>query len=162
MKNKKLKFKREYSAGGVVYKKLQVTTPKDGQASSKPQVKWLIGKHSGYHKWVLPKGLIEEGERGYETALREVEEEMGVKGKLVSEKPLHKEEYWFVAELKSKESIIGEKSKKTIRRVGIYQENMDNKEKQGAVRVLKTVSFYLMEYKSGNPESHDWEMEEAA
>jgi len=59
--------KREFSAGGVVYKR----------------DKWLVCKHSGYHKWILPKGLVEEGESLKETAEREVEEECGIKVKVV-------------------------------------------------------------------------------
>ena len=73
--NKKSKFKREFSAGGAVYKK-------DGQ-----QILWLVCKHSGYHKWVLPKGLIEEGETGQVTAEREIQEECGVKAKVIAKIP---------------------------------------------------------------------------
>lgn len=74
MKNKS-KSRREFSAGGAVYKK-------DG-----PEVKWLVAKHSGYHKWVLPKGLIEEGETGKSTAVREVEEECGIKTRVIDKLP---------------------------------------------------------------------------
>ncbi len=59
---------------------------------------FLIGKHSGYHKWVLPKGLIEKGEHGWQTAVRETEEEMGVKAKLMSKKPIHKVQYFYYAD----------------------------------------------------------------
>lgn len=69
------KFKREFSAGGVVYKK-------DGG-----KVLWLIAKHSGYHKWGLPKGLVEKGEGLEETAAREVEEETGIKTKVIAKIP---------------------------------------------------------------------------
>ena len=72
----KQQTRSEYSAGGCVYKQ---RTADSGQRT----VKWLLGKHSGYHKWVLPKGLIENGETAEATALREVEEEMGVKAKIV-------------------------------------------------------------------------------
>ena len=67
--------KREFSAGGAVYKK------EDGQ------ILWLVCKHSGYHKWVLPKGLIDEGEKAEETAVREVEEECGIKTKIIAKIP---------------------------------------------------------------------------
>ena len=67
--------KREFSAGGAVYKK------------ENSQVLWLICKHSGYHKWVLPKGLIDEGEKAEETAVREVEEECGIKTKIIAKIP---------------------------------------------------------------------------
>ena len=70
-------FKQEFSAGLVVFKKYQSIK----YQVSKYKVKFLLGKHSGYNKWVLPKGLIEKGELGWQTALRETEEEMGVKAK---------------------------------------------------------------------------------
>ena len=34
--------------------------------------------------WALPKGIIDDGERPDETAIREVEEETGVQGRLVT------------------------------------------------------------------------------
>ena len=46
--------------------------------------KWLVCKHSGYHKWVLPKGVVEKGESLRETAVREVEEECGIKTKIIA------------------------------------------------------------------------------
>lgn len=65
-------MRNEISAGGVVYKK------QEGRYLV------LVCKHSGYHKWVLPKGRIEEGEELETTALREVEEEVGVKASIIS------------------------------------------------------------------------------
>ena len=67
--------KREFSAGGAVYKK-------DGA-----KFLWLVCQHSGYHKWVLPKGLIDEGEKAEATAVREVEEECGIKTKIIVKIP---------------------------------------------------------------------------
>jgi 8-oxo-dGTP pyrophosphatase MutT (NUDIX family) len=66
----------EHSAGGVVYRKRKSRT-----ANREPL--WLVAKHSGYKKWVLPKGIVEEGEGAEETAVREVEEETGIKAKIV-------------------------------------------------------------------------------
>lgn len=129
-------MKREFSAGCVVYKK----SPKG--------TFFLIGKHSGYHKWVLPKGLIEKGEHAWQTAIRETEEEMGVKAKLINKKPIHKVQYFYYADLKE--------NHQAKRRVQKYQEKGGKKTK-----VFKIVSFYLAKYVSGNPEDHDWEMEEA-
>ena len=63
----------EHSAGGVVFRRR-----KKGRT-----IEWLICKHSGYHKWVLPKGIIETGELAEDAALREVGEETGVKAKIV-------------------------------------------------------------------------------
>ena len=67
--------KREFSSGGAVFKK-------DGDKTW-----WLVCKHSGYHKWVLPKGLVEQGEGLEETAMREVEEECGIKTRVVVKIP---------------------------------------------------------------------------
>ena len=67
----KQQTKREFSAGGVVFKK------------EKGKVLWLVAKHSGYHKWILPKGLVEKGEGLKETAVREVEEECGIKTRMI-------------------------------------------------------------------------------
>ena len=70
-----MQSKREFSAGGAVYKK-------DGDKTL-----WLVCRHSGYHKWVLPKGLIDPGEKSAETAVREVEEETGIKTKIIVKIP---------------------------------------------------------------------------
>lgn len=64
--------RKEHSAGGAVFRRV-------GSG-----LEWLVCKHSGYHKWVLPKGLVEEGESVEETAVREVEEECGIKTKIVA------------------------------------------------------------------------------
>ncbi|OGY17969.1 MAG: hypothetical protein A2900_00725 [Candidatus Chisholmbacteria bacterium RIFCSPLOWO2_01_FULL_50_28] len=160
MKSSELQTRREFSAGGVVFKRSNIKH----QTSN---ILWLIGKHSGYHKWVLPKGLVEKGEHGWETALREVEEEMGVKAKLISERPIHRVAYVYWADfkqmkslkLKVKNEIPNYKQSDEVtsrRRVARYQEDGG-----GKTRVFKVVSFYLMEYGSGDPDKHDWEMEEA-
>jgi 8-oxo-dGTP pyrophosphatase MutT (NUDIX family) len=105
--------KREFSSGGAVYKQ-------DGG-----KVLWLICKHSGYHKWVLPKGLIDPGEKAEETAVREVAEETGIKTKIIAKIP-DPEKY-------------------------VYTMN--------GVRIFKMVTYFLMEYVSGDIKDHDFEME---
>ena len=63
---------REFSAGGVIVRRLR------GRwwfAAIRPN-----GKPEGV--WALPKGLIDPGETGAETALREVFEETGLTGRL--------------------------------------------------------------------------------
>ena len=80
-------MKREISAGGVVYKK------------AGGEVWWLVCKHSGYKKWVLPKGRIDEGETTEQTAVREVGEETGIKAKVVEKlKPAEKYTYTLKGE----------------------------------------------------------------
>ena len=88
-------MKLEFSAGGVVFKKEGNTTY------------ILVGQHSGHHGWVFPKGLIgdhKKDEGKEETALREVEEETGIRGKILQ--PLTPVTYWYAWE--------GEKRKKTV------------------------------------------------
>ena len=63
----------EHSAGGIVFRR----------RDKGKQVEWLACKHSGYHKWVLPKGIIETGESPEDAAIREVGEETGVKAKII-------------------------------------------------------------------------------
>ncbi len=78
-------MKREISAGGVVYKL---------PATSHGPILWLVCKHSGYKKWVLPKGLIGEGETTEQAAVREVKEETGIKAKILAKiKPVEKYTY---------------------------------------------------------------------
>ncbi len=141
--------REEFSAGGVVYAYQQPTT-------NNQQPIFLLGKHSGYHKWVLPKGLIEQGEKPEETAVRETEEEMGVVAKLAKPDPIHIERYSYTADYKIPLDISLQTSQSS-RRVKNYQETGGS-----GVLVNKTVTLYLMEWVSGDPQKdHGWEMEEA-
>ena len=80
-------MKREISAGGVVYK------------NSDDGVMWLAGKSSAYKKWVLPKGRIDGKDTMEQTAVREVEEETGIKAKIVAKiKPVEKYMYTLKGE----------------------------------------------------------------
>ena len=118
-----MKYKKEVSAGGIVFKIIQPPT-------SNVQRLWLITQHSKHKGWGFPKGLIGDknsAEKMEDAALREVEEEGGVKAKIVSDKPVVvKYKYRF---------------KKYL--------------------VDKTVYYFLMEYISGDPKNHDWEMLDA-
>ena len=79
-------LRREFSAGGVLVRRLQG--------------RWVVaairpaGKRAGI--WALPKGRIDEGERGEATALREVAEETGAQGRSLGK--LGDVRYWFVWE----------------------------------------------------------------
>ncbi len=74
---------RQYSAGGVVYKGA------GEQENGRAGVLWLLIQPAAedepwrQDRWQLPKGWIEPGESGQEAALREVEEEGGVKAQIV-------------------------------------------------------------------------------
>ena len=77
----------ETSAGGLVVDR------KNGQP-----VVALIGRKDrrGRLLWSLPKGHLEAGETAPEAAVREVEEETGIRGRVIAE--LGTIDYWFVAE----------------------------------------------------------------
>ncbi|MDE2591116.1 MAG: NUDIX domain-containing protein [Patescibacteria group bacterium] len=88
-------MKRDFSAGGIVFK------------NESGKVYLLVSQHSQHHGWVFPKGFIGDkiaGESKEETALREVQEETGIIGKILE--PLPKITYWYQME--------GEKHKKTV------------------------------------------------
>src|SRR3954452_24124119 len=76
-------MRREFSAGGVLVRRLQG--------------RWMVaairpgGKPHGV--WALPKGRIDPGERGEATALREVAEETGARGRSLGK--LGDVKYWF-------------------------------------------------------------------
>lgn len=113
-----MKTINQTSAGGIVYKK-------EGDKKL-----WLITQHSQHKGWVFPKGLVGDADstESMETAaLREVEEEGGVKAKIVSDEPI-KTNYQYR-----------------------WQDDL----------IKKTVYYFLMEYISGNPKNHDWEMMDA-
>lgn len=106
----------EYSAGGVVFRRV----------TSAFEI--LIGQHSSHHGWVFPKGIIGdhvENEQKEDTAVREVQEETGITGKILHELT----PYSFFYTWK------GKKRK-------------------------KAVTFFVMEYVTGETKDHDWEMEE--
>lgn len=111
-------IKKETSSGGIVYKK----TDKG--------FLWLVTQHSQHKGWVFPKGLIgdiNENEKMEDAALREVEEEGGVKARIINPHPV---------------SVT-------------YSYTWND------IQVDKTVFYYLMEYISGDPANHDWEMMDA-
>lgn len=99
-------MKFEFSAGGIVYKR---TKNKNHKILKQVQddIEVLVAQHSQHHGWVFPKGLIGDhvkGEIKEETAVREVEEETGIKAKIV--KSLEPVTYWY--------QFQDEKVKKTV------------------------------------------------
>lgn len=60
-------MKREFSAGGIVFKGNEV----------------LLTQHSSNYYWGFPKGLIDPGQTSKEAAIREVKEEGGVVAEIV-------------------------------------------------------------------------------
>ena len=76
-------MRREFSAGGVLVRRLQG--------------RWMLaairpgGRPAGV--WALPKGRIDPGESGEATALREIAEETGARGRSLGK--LGDVRYWF-------------------------------------------------------------------
>jgi len=82
VKNKKAKVKREFSAGGVVFRR-------------EPEgILWLVVKPKNSEQWRLPKGRIEKGENSVRTSLREVKEEGGVEARVLDK--IGNIKYFFV------------------------------------------------------------------
>ena len=79
-------MRREFSSGGVLVRRLRG--------------RWMVaairpaGRPPGL--WALPKGQIDEGESGEETALREIAEETGATGRSLGK--LGDVRYWFTWE----------------------------------------------------------------
>jgi len=63
----KLPVRREFSAGGLVYRK-----------SSDGRLEFILIRPKGATSWALPKGHIEKGESVRDAAVREVREETGL------------------------------------------------------------------------------------
>jgi 8-oxo-dGTP pyrophosphatase MutT (NUDIX family) len=102
---------REFSAGGLVVRRMR----------GRPYIAAVRVKNGTI--LALPKGHIEPGESGAETAVREVREETGLDSRLVEK--LDDIRYWYTRE---------------------------------GARVLKVVSFFLLDYRSGS--LRDYQREE--
>ena len=63
--------RREFSAGGVLYK------------TNGYIIKVALIAKKGKTIWCLPKGKIEKGESSQDAAVREIQEETGLTGKLI-------------------------------------------------------------------------------
>jgi len=85
--SRRLQRVEETSAGGLVL----------DRATDIPLAA-LIGRRDrrGRLLWSLPKGHVEAGESTEDAAVREVEEETGIKGRLLA--PLGTIDFWFVAD----------------------------------------------------------------
>ena len=75
-------MEREFSAGGLVIRNMR----------GRPFVATVLVKGGTAH--ALPKGQIEPGEKGPETAVREVREETGIEAELIEK--LGDVKYWYV------------------------------------------------------------------
>lgn len=83
---------REFSAGGLVIRNMR----------GRPHVATVLVK--GGSARALPKGLIEPGEKGVETAVREVREETGLVADVVEK--LGDVKYWYVRKWSDGERVF--------------------------------------------------------
>jgi 8-oxo-dGTP diphosphatase len=109
---------QEISAGGVIYRF------RDGIAE--------VALIRVRERWCLPKGKLETDEAVADAAVREVREETGLSGKIVTK--LGDITYWYTVHKK------------------------DTK----PTRVFKRVTFFLLKYQGGDVEFHDTEVDKAA
>ncbi len=123
----------QFSAGGVVYRKRG------------KEVKIILLTRGQGKIFCLPKGKIEGSETDREAALREVREETGLNGAI--ERRLGKIKYCFHAE------------DDKPRPFGVAYNGYAPAER-GKARIRKTVTFFLMKYKSGDTADHDADAEE--
>lgn len=138
-------MKFEFSAGGIVYK------------LEKNKLFILVSQHSQHKGWVFPKGLIgnniegekksasakssgplrqsssEASETKEEAAVREVEEETGVKAEILEQ--ITPVTYWYVWPREAGSRSAGEKDKRK-----------------------KTVYYFIMKAVGGDITKHDDEM----
>lgn len=77
----KLPVREQVSAGGIVFR------------GEKGNTEVVIVSVGGQHRWQLPKGLVEHGEKPEIAAVREAREEAGVESEVVQH--LETIEYWF-------------------------------------------------------------------
>jgi len=136
-----MNIKNETSAGGIVFQKLTTNDPSIKlRVNQRPTTLWLICQHS-YHKgWVFPKGLIGDKKKDESmevAALREVEEEGGIKAKILIPHPIEVSYSYR------------------------WRDSAHGKNDSQEYLVNKKVYYFLMEYISGDPKNHDWEMADA-
>jgi 8-oxo-dGTP pyrophosphatase MutT (NUDIX family) len=110
-----MKYGKQVSAGGVLYR-----------PSSGGGYEVALIRPRGKDVYALPKGLVEEGEDPARAALREVEEETGMRGEVVDSQGYVK--YYYYS-------------------------------KEEDTRYFKLVHFYLMRWRGGSGDDHDWEVE---
>lgn len=112
---------REFSAGGLIWRRQH--------PGAKAEV--VLVKPAGKETWVMPKGGLESKETVEQAAMRECEEETGLRVSL--DRPLGQVAYFYAR----RESPNGP----------LY-------------RIFKRVSFFLMRHQGGDPAQHDDEIQE--
>jgi 8-oxo-dGTP pyrophosphatase MutT (NUDIX family) len=97
----KVRTVHAFSAGGVLFRRVPADEPdtESGLTAAGEQLSAncaevvLVGKASECF-WVLPKGTPQDGESAEQVALREVEEETGIRGRIIGDAGVIR--YWFM------------------------------------------------------------------
>ncbi len=95
-------IKRIFSAGGIVIRSIRraqdhdpvSSIPETGSEKGAGEWEVLVTQHSKHKGWDFPKGHLEIGESSQEAAMREVEEETGVKAEVVDKAGQTQYFYW--------------------------------------------------------------------
>jgi 8-oxo-dGTP pyrophosphatase MutT (NUDIX family) len=111
-------MEREFSAGGLVVRNMR----------GRPYVATVLVKAGTVH--ALPKGHIEPGEKGAETAVREVREETGLDAEVVEK--LGDIKYWYVRKWSDGERVFKVVSFFLLRYLSGSLENYQRAEVDGA------------------------------
>jgi len=135
------------SCGGVVYRL------RDGDVEV-----LLVGRSRG-GLWALPKGTPEPGETHEQTALREVQEETGVRGAIVQ--PIGEIRYTFDVPgrlpVRAVRGSAGGRGRGEPAPKAALSEQTGGVERDRRRRFVKTVHHFLMEPVGGDPSLHDAE-----
>ena len=118
--SQKTKIIREFSAGGVVFKK------------TKGEISWLLINPAETDSWQFPKGHIDGREHSSEAAVREVYEEANVRAKAIEK--IGTTQYFFVLE--------GKRIFKTV--IFFLMQYLSGAKKKADVEVKKA-KFFLLE-----------------
>jgi 8-oxo-dGTP pyrophosphatase MutT (NUDIX family) len=113
--------RRELSAGGLIWRR----------CTSREGIEIVLVRPAGKTTWVLPKGHVETDESLLDAAMREAQEESGLKV--------------------TPGEQLGQVS---------YLYSWRDRPSERPIRIFKRVHFYLMECIGGDPSAHDHEIDE--
>lgn len=125
-------MKLEFSAGGIVYKINNLGT-----------IEILICQHGLHHGWVFPKGHIGDtikNESRQEAAIREVKEETGINGKIISAlAPIYY--FYQIDKIKRKKTVYYFLMEYMDGNISIHDNEMENVEWLPIEKIEKRLTY---------------------